>query len=540
MRQRWLTGPAVLTVAAILTASAACGGDGGANRTPVLTGAPTSGRESTPGAQATPAANAASTTPAISGSTGTNATFTLGVASGDVTSTSAVVWTRAEGAGAVEAEIARDASFKTYGSTQASTSAERDFTVKALFGGLAAGTTYYYRFFARGAFSPIGTFTTAPAETTSRPLRFVFGGDSDGVRNAAGAPTYNNFEVLDAAAAEHPAFFLYFGDTIYADRDPVASTLAGYRSKYRENRSYPALTRLLAQTSTYNTWDDHEVVNDFAGKTVDRAMFEAGRQAFREYMPIDDSAGDPATMYRAFRWGNDVDLIALDERSFRDGSASAACAGDALPGVLAPGVPPIYRAGRAILKLPDAIPPACLDTLNDPARTMLGAQQKAFLKQRLKSSTATWKVIVNEVAIQQIEAQPYDRWEGYAAERRELLSFIRDNGIKNVVFLTTDFHGTIFGPVRIDLFADPAPVAYEAIVGPIATFTTKRELSFTFGEAAANAFGPLLTNVIQVDCNELESYAYGLVDVDPAAGTMTITSKDASGSDLCKKQLKAE
>ncbi len=512
---------------ALLVTAAACGSGSGGQRMPTTEQPPA-------------ATGDATIVEPIATGAADSTTFNLGVASGDVTPASAVVWTRAAGAEAVEAEISKNASFKTYVSVQSSTSAERDFTVKTVFRGLEPGTVYYYRFFAHGRFSPTGSFTTAPAETASHPLRFVFGGDSDGVRNASGAPTYNNFEVLGAAAAEDPAFFLYFGDTIYADRDPVASTLSGYRSKYRENRGYPALTKLLAQTSTYNTWDDHEVVNDFAGKTVDRALFEAGRQAFREYLPIDDSAGDPATMYRAFRWGKDVDLIALDERSFRDGSASTTCANDELPGVLAPGVPAIYRAGRAILKLPDAIPGGCLDALSNPTRTMLGVEQKAFLKQRLKSSTATWKVIVNEVPIMQIEAGPYDRWEGYAAERREILSFIRDNGIKNVVFLTTDFHGTVFGPVRADIFADPAPIAYEAIVGPIATLPVKRELSFTLSDAAANAFGPLLTTVLQVECTELEAFAYGLVEVDPAAGTMTLASKDASGKELCKKQLKAE
>ena len=297
---------------------------------------------------------------------GQTGTFTSGVAAGDVTKESAVLWSRAEGGDSILVEVAGDAEFGgELLRISTTTQPAFDFTVHVRAEGLAPDTAYFYRFRSGGNVSPTGSFRTAPADTVSKPLRFVFSGDSDGSRKADGSPPYNEFNVLDAATAENPAFFLYFGDTIYADRDPVASTLSGYRSKYRENRGYPALARLLAQTSTYNTWDDHEVVNDFAGKTVDRAMFEAGRQAFREYMPIDDSAGDPATMYRAFRWGKDVDLIALDERSFRDGSASAACAGDALPGVLAPGVPPIYRAGRAILKLPDAIPPACLDTLNE-------------------------------------------------------------------------------------------------------------------------------------------------------------------------------
>jgi hypothetical protein len=170
---------------------------------------------------------------------------------------------------------------------------------------------------------------------------------------------------------------------------------------------------------------------------------------------------------------------------------------------------------------------------------MLGAAQKQFLFDRLRSSDATWKVIVNEVPIQQIAVVPYDRWEGYAAERREVLSFIRDNGIKNVVFLTTDLHGNVFGPVRMDVFSDPAPVAYEAIVGPIATATLRRDIAGAIGDAAAGVFAPLLTGVMKVDCAQIDSYAYGLVEVDPA-GIMTITAKDASGRALCAKVLRRE
>lgn len=478
-------------------------------------------------------------------SRGRTATFTSGVASGDVTSTSALLWTRADGGDAVEVDIATDATFASgLRSETAHTSAGRDFTVKANMRDLQPGTVYHYRFRAGDAVSPVGAFATATDASVSQPLRFVFAGDSDGTRRADGTPAYNNFEVLDAAAAEHPAFFLYFGDTIYGDRPPVATTLDGYRAKYRQIRGYPALTNLLAQTSTYNTWDDHEVVNDFAGNTVDRAVLDAGRQAFREYMPIDDSAGDPATMYRAFRWGKDVDLIVLDERGFRDGSAAPACTSgaspDPLPRVLAPGAPEFFRAGRGLLGLPPELPPGCLATLSDPSRTLLGPGQTEFLKQRLAASGATWKVIVNEVPVQQLLVQPYDRWEGYAGERRELLRFIDESGVKNVVFLTTDFHATIFGPVRVDLFTDPAPVAYEAVVGPIATSPLRREITEAVGETAADAFGALLSGVIQVDCSEIESYAYGLVEVDPASGTLTITSKDATGRELCKKQLKAE
>ena len=67
--------------------------------------------------------------------------------------------------------------------------------------------------------------------------------------------------------------------------------------------------------------------------------------------------------------------------------------------------------------LANPAPPACLAAINDPNRTMLGAKQLATFEKAIKKSSATFKVIFNEVPIQQFYALPYDRWEGYAAER---------------------------------------------------------------------------------------------------------------------------
>ena len=82
----------------------------------------------------------------------------------------------------------------------------------------------------------------------------------------------------------------------------------------------------------------------------------------------------------------------------------------------------------------DAVPPGCLTAINDPNRTMLGPVQKAKLKNDLLSSTATHKLIISELAWQQFYALPYDRWEGYAAERSEMLNFIRNNGLSLALF----------------------------------------------------------------------------------------------------------
>jgi PhoD-like phosphatase len=62
-------------------------------------------------------------------------------------------------------------------------------------------------------------------------------------------------------------------------------------------------------------------------------------------------------------------------------------------------------------------------------------------------------------------AQPYDRGEGYAAERKEILDFIRSHRIENVVFLTTDIHANLINQAFVDRFADPQPIAQEFTSG---------------------------------------------------------------------------
>ena len=127
-------------------------------------------------------------------------------------------------------------------------------------------------------------------------------------------------------------------------------------------------------------------------------------------------------LYRTFRWGKHLELFFLDERSFRSAKATAACSGD-----LAPTAPQAVRNAFATLApgLRNPVSPSCIAAIEDPARTMLGARQYAAFTKAIEASTATWKVVVNEVPIQQYYALPYDRWEGYAAERERLLEFLR-------------------------------------------------------------------------------------------------------------------
>src|SRR5262245_45231520 len=222
--------------------------------------------------------------------------FEYGVASGDVTSNSAVIWTKVAEPGSITLEISDDVKFAhIILSPSLEARDENDLTVKAQVRNLEPATTYYYRFVLEdGDASSIGKFSTAPADDAPASFRFIYTGDS----NAADQP----FWVFDYIHDENPAFWFWAGDTIYADdifNDlPVATDLAGYRAKYAQNRDEFA-TALLRSSPTWVQWDDHEVADDYDGGDLEpnithQQQLEA-YQAFFEYLPIGDqgASADP-------------------------------------------------------------------------------------------------------------------------------------------------------------------------------------------------------------------------------------------------------
>jgi hypothetical protein len=170
---------------------------------------------------------------------------------------------------------------------------------------------------------------------------------------------------------------------------------------------------------------------------------------------------------------------------------------------------------------------------------MLGPVQKAQFKTDLLASTATHKYVINEVPIQEFYVLPYDRWETYAAEREELLNFIRDNAIENVVFLTTDTHANLSSEVAIDRYTDPEPIAREIIAGPIATNTFFSEV-FSFGGAFAVDAVNRALDIPWKQCRHGDAYAYGLVEVDSTTGSTTVTLKDETATLLVNQVVPAD
>jgi len=495
-----------------------------------------------------------STTPGTAG-------FPNGVAAGDVTADGAILWTRTSGAASVDLAVYDSVLHASLpllvaGTTpvftaSSATLAADDFTTKIPVTGLLSNHIYFYRFTNGAEKSQEGRFVTAPGPAEAASFRFVVAADADGFP-VGGPPAFNNFEVLNAARGEQPAFFAFLGDTIYSDSSnapgPI-TTVDQYRDAHEQNRSFTNLRDLMSATGTYAQADDHEVYNDYDGETVDPARYAAGWEAFHDWMPTDTAnalvdatcAGGPR--YFTQKWGTQAEIFQLDERSCRsdqDPVKTACTTGVDLD--LAPTAPSALRLAAGLTASP---PAGCITALDDPLRTFLGPVQKAAFLADLSASTAKWKIILSEDAIQQFYALPYDRWEGYGAERSEVLNHIRDNSIDNVVFLTTDLHANIYNDVFIDTTTDPTPIAYEAISGPIATNTFKQEIINAVGAEYVAPLQAVLA-VQGVDCQSLDVYSYQVVSVDAGAGTLTLTSKDrfgnVVGNDLdpsvkCKKVL---
>lgn len=335
------------------------------------------------------------------------AKLSFGPASFDVTSTSALIWLRPNGKALAQVEYGTQASLTdaTLTAPVPATDAT-DYTVVIELTGLTPGTEYVYR----GVVSDdgkdlvrgkVGRFRTAP--DTAKEFRFAWSADME-----AG---HQPFKILDSVARMQPDFFLMLGDTMYADhpKNRFVASLRHYRYKHRENRDDDPLQRMLAATSVYAIWDDHEVENDFNST---HPAIPDGRKAFREYWPVNSSA----VLYRRFSWTPATEFFVLDCRSYRSPQTDA----------------------------------------EGPAKTMLGAEQKAWLKESLTGSKATFKFLVSSVPF--LVRGGADVWANYVTERRELVEFVHREGVRNLVILSGDFH------MALDLEASGLQ---EFLAGPI-------------------------------------------------------------------------
>ncbi len=311
-----------------------------------------------------------------------------GVAVGDVSSQSALLWLRTDGPASVQIEWATVSRWERASklatvvapvsrTASITTTAETDYTLTIPLEGLSPATRYRYHVLVGSADQTTrqlpaslvarGEFSTLPDEKTSAAVTFAWSGDLGGQgRCRQGVEWLSHLRCDPATQSRLLSSFsaIRFMAIISAlrrrtNRVPISkpTTLQTYRLRHRYQRGAEALQQFLETMPVYVVWDDHEVRNNFAGPFEEQ--MPAGRQALREYWPIASPVDDPHRLYRRVRYGADLELFILDTRQYRSRNAD-----------------------------PDG-----------PAKTMLGAAQLAWLLDGLRTSTATWKVIVTSVPL---------------------------------------------------------------------------------------------------------------------------------------------
>jgi phosphodiesterase/alkaline phosphatase D-like protein len=408
-----------------------------------------------------------------------------GVASGDTTQTSTVLWTRSLTLGTTTFDVSTDPAFGTVLQELTATVTDPLVPVKVQVTGLTPGTQYYYRVTDAGGALGTGTFRTSAPVGAYTGLDFGVSGDERG--DLAPFPSIAN------AAGKNLDFFAEFGDTIYADfpspdvNKAQALTTQDFLQKHNEMYStrdgLNTFADLRGSTSVLATLDDHELVDNFAGGDTpaalhafrpaipdqsgpgvnfvnDTPIYKSAVSAFQAYNPILDqtygNTGDPLTankpkLYRYNTYGQDAAVFTLDARSFRS-----------------PELPPADPTNAASVA-------AFLTNTFNANRTLLGKPQLTALEQNLldaQNQGITWKFILIPEPIENFgPLTGEDHYEGYAAERTALLKFIGDNHLTNVEFISADFHGTTVNRLSYQTAPFGPQIqtnSFEVITGPVA------------------------------------------------------------------------
>ncbi|WP_420033183.1 alkaline phosphatase D family protein [Streptomyces sp. cg28] len=459
--------------------------------------------------------------------------FLHGVASGDPLPDGVLLWTRVTptaeavpGSGTgpdtrVSWEIAEDQAFRTVVSRGTTTaSAASDHTVKADVRGLRPASAYYFRFSVGDTYSPVGRTRTAPAADNRAELRF-------GVVSCSNweAGWFSSYRHL-AARADLDAVF-HLGDYLYEYKTgeyPAAQytvrphqpaheivSLADYRIRHGAHKTDDDVRAMHAAHPLVAIWDDHEFANDaWSGGAENHspdtegawaARRDAAKQAYFEWMPVRPSIA--GTVYRRLRFGALADLHLLDLRSFRSQQASVGSG-----------------------------------TVDDADRTITGRAQLDWLKSGLAASDAQWKLVGTSVMISPVAfgslpahllaplaellglpkeglAINVDQWDGYTHDRKELISHLRERGIKDTVFLTGDIHMAWANDVPVT--AGTYPLSPSAATEFVVTSVTSDNLDDilhvapdTLSTVAETAVKAANRHVKWLD---MDRHGYGVLDV---------------------------
>ncbi|MFI5569514.1 alkaline phosphatase D family protein [Streptomyces sp. NPDC051740] len=477
-----------------------------------------------------------------------------GVQTGDVTRDSGLVWVRSDRPARMIVETSATESFRRprrwHGPLLG---AGTDFTGTTRLRGLPSGEQIHYRVLLADPDDPrrtgepvTGTFRTVAARRRDG-VRFLWSGDLAG-QGWGINPDFGGYRIFDAMARLDPDFFLFSGDTVYADgpvsataalpdgsvwrnvtteeKSKVAETLAEFRGNFRYNLLDENLRRFNAQVPSIVQWDDHEVRNNwypgqriadtdarYTEKSVD-VLAARARRAFGEYFPMSTlrPGAREGRVYRVLRQGPLLDVFVLDMRTYRNANSSG-------------------------------------DQTVDP-QGILGREQLDWLKRELSRSRAVWKVIAADMPIGLVVPDTTEGSRhveavaqgdpgaplGRELQIAELLRFVKHRRITGTVWLTADVHHTSaqhYQPSRA-AFDDFEPF-WEFVSGPLnAGAFPASALDGTFGPERVWVKAPSASNVSPAGGYQF----FGEVDIDGDSGELTVRMREQDGTVLFTKTLR--
>ena len=221
--------------------------------------------------------------------------------------------------------------------------------------------------------------------------------------------------------------------------------------------------------------------HDFKFAIVKDAPYTGPGQDWVDPDPDNVNALNTISIYRTLRWGKTIELIIADNRSYKSPSPiPPKIEGQALPAIETVKLLDLGRDASGG-KPPAMIPGTTIPNprLNTPRGSMLGPKQKEWFKRTLLASDARWKVWANSLPLLpfrlDLSSLPFtsmkdaflglDGWNGYQSERSELLRFIRDNKITNIISCTGDHHFHAAGTVVIDPDAEKSEAVAVEFLG---------------------------------------------------------------------------
>jgi alkaline phosphatase D len=377
-----------------------------------------------------------------------------GVAAGDVGNGRAVIWSRCDRQARMAVEYSTTESFHDVRRVAGVPAlASSDGTARTVLTGLPRGQRIFYRVTfhdpadVRARSEPVlGSFNTPPSPDAPRDVTLAWSADTCG-QGWGINQEWGGLRLYETMRKVQPDLFIHVGDTIYADapippeitledgsiwrnvvtpaKSKVAETLDEFRGNYQYNLMDEHMRRFNAEVPQFVIWDDHEVMNnwyptrsladDRRYKVKDIAVLSSrARQAFLEYTPLPIDPRAPRKIHRVLAYGPEVEIFGLDLRSYRG----------------------VNSANRQAAR--------------GRQTAILGAGQLSWLKTRLAASRATWKVIACDMPIGLIVGDG-PRFEAIAngdhhaplgreLEIADLLRFIRDRDVRNLVWITGDVH----------------------------------------------------------------------------------------------------